>query len=465
MNEAFLHHHAKTRAWELERQAAKQRLASLRSPLQRELGRIQRVYCTIIALFWFAAILPAAVSVLLAQARGLDLFQIGVFLGLYALTVVALEIPTGGLADAVGRKRVALLALLVTVASKIVFLFALSLPVFLLYAVLAGVGRALISGALEAWFVDSLLSADPKLELQPALAGAATVELLALGVGTLLSGLIPTLFVGLPEEGTAVLTPFSVTVLFSALLFALTFLAVLLLVREAPAAHGGDAPKGWRGMPRVALEAVRLSRRNPSLLLLLGASLAGGLALSGVETFWQPYFATLLGERGGSVIYGVLLAGSFGLGMLGNLLATPLARRFGGRYALVAAVFQGVQGLLLVLLMLQTATSAATAVFWLVFFSRGLVHSPHAALFNNEVPQARRATMLSVQSLAFYLGGFVGNVLLGFIAERSSIGLAWAVAGGVLLVSVGFYLRLDRRRARPPKTAAAPQPSLKPSSR
>ena len=129
------------------------------------LQRIKRSYYLVTFLFWFATILPGAVSVLLVQARGLDLFQIGIFLGIYSLTIVLLEIPTGGLADAVGRKRVTVFALLFILASLITFLFAFSLPLFLLYALLAGAGRALVSGALEAWFIDSLLDAEPGADL------------------------------------------------------------------------------------------------------------------------------------------------------------------------------------------------------------------------------------------------------------------------------------------------------------
>ena len=39
---------------------------------------IQRTYYLVISLFWLATSLPIALFVLLAQARSLDLFQIGI---------------------------------------------------------------------------------------------------------------------------------------------------------------------------------------------------------------------------------------------------------------------------------------------------------------------------------------------------------------------------------------------------
>ncbi len=415
----------------------------------QSLRRVKLTYYLYVTLFWFATVLPAAVQVLLIQARGFDLSQIGVVLGIYGFAVVLLELPTGGLADAIGRKRVTLLALGFILASLAVLLVAFSFVTLLAFAILSGAGRALSSGALEAWFIDSLQEVDPDAELQPALAVAGTFELFALGVGTLLSGVIPTFFGGLPEEGTAIFTPFSMTIVFSIAMFVVTFLAVVLLVKEDRSRLGDAEVSGFGTIPNLIREAVGLSRRNPTILLLLGAASVGGFALSGVETFWQPYFANLLGgSEGNSVLFGFLLAGSFGLGMVGNLLSTPLSKLFKKRYALVAALFGGIQGGMLLLLALQSTAGLATAFFWLVYFSRGTMNSPHATLFNSEVPAAKRSSMLSVQSLANYVGGGLGSIALGYVSEGFSISTAWMIAAGLLALSLPLYLLVDRRRAR-----------------
>lgn len=224
-------------------------------------------------------------QVLLVEARGLTLSEIGFVYGLYGLVIVVLEVPTGGLADTVGRKRVMLAALLVTLLSQIVLLFAFSLPLFLLFAALSGVGRALLSGAPEAWFIDTLQGADPKVDVQRALAQGNAFELFALAVGTLLSGFIPTLFTHLPPDGSGVLTPLSMTVLASASGFVVTFLAVAGLVEEPPGVREAGV-SGLGALERTITQAVTSSRRNPIILSLFGAAAAGGFALSGLETFW-----------------------------------------------------------------------------------------------------------------------------------------------------------------------------------
>ncbi len=107
----------------------------------RQLRHIQRTYYLVTALSWFAAVLPAAVSILFAQSRGFSIFQISLYAAVYALTVAALELPTGGLADTLGRKRTALLAYAFALAASTVLLFAFSLPALLGYALLYGTSR------------------------------------------------------------------------------------------------------------------------------------------------------------------------------------------------------------------------------------------------------------------------------------------------------------------------------------
>jgi len=416
---------------------------------RRAIRRAERVYYTAQALFWFSVSLPLALSVLLIQARGIDLLQIGLLLGVYAATVVVLEVPSGGLADAWGRKRITLLAHAFLLLSSLVFLFAFSFLGFLAFYVLNGVGRAFASGALQAWFVDRLQEADPKVDLQPPLARAGTFELLALTAGTLLGSYLPTLFAYLPEDGMAVLTPLSVPVALSVLVKVVLLAFVALFIREEHAVGDGGGKLGIRKLATLVGSAFGLSRRNPTLLLLFGATLASGFSMAGIETFWQPRFETLLGgSEGNTFIFGVIMAGSFLVGALGNMASIPLSRLFRKRYGLLAATFQGLQGLSLVLLALQTAPLSAAGLFWLVYLTMAVRGSPSMTLFNLEVPSAQRASLLSVASLVSYAGFFVGSVALGYVADGAGVPLAWLIAGGVTGLSLLFYLQVDVRAYR-----------------
>jgi DHA1 family quinolone resistance protein-like MFS transporter len=412
--------------------------------------RIQRTYYLITSLFWLAIALPMALIILLGQARGLDLFQVGLLMGIYSLTIVLLEVPTGGLADAIGRKPVAVLAYSFMTLSSIVFLFAFSFPVILAAFILSGVGRALSSGALDAWFVDELQAADPEAALQPALAKAGTFTLLALGIGALLGSLLPRFFSHLPADGTAVLTPFSIPIVFSiAIKIVLLALTFLLVKEDRHPSRASDWKTGFREVPGMVRTGLSLSRGNPTILLLLGATLASGLAVISLESFWQPKFAHLLGGGvSNSFLFGIVLGGSFLVGMLGNLLSTPLSRLLNERYGLVGAIFQGIWGLAIILLALQTTPLLAAGFFWLAYMSMGVINSPHNTLLNREIPAEQRSSMLSIASLVGYVGAMIGGAGLGYVAEHASISTAWIIGGMVLVVSLGLYWRVDIRQSQ-----------------
>lgn len=406
---------------------------------------VQRTYHLVISLFWLATSLPIALFVLLAQTRGLDLLQVGIVMGLYSLTIVLLEVPTGGLADTIGRKRVTILAYSIILLSGLVLLGAFTFPVFLFGFMLNGVGRALSSGALDAWFVDALKAIDPEIDLQPVLAKVGTFTLLSLGLGTLGGSLIPDLFSNLPTDDTAIFTPLSMPLAFSGMIYILLIGVVYVLVKEERLTISRNLwLSGFQEMPGMIKTAISLTQKNNTIMLLLGVSTISGFVLVSLESFWQPHFANLFGgSEGNTLWFGVIMGGNFLVGMLGNMIVTPISKAMGKRYGLVAAIFQGLRGVVIIALAIQSNLPIAILLFWLVYLNMGVVNSPHYTLLNDQIPSEQRSSMLSIESLASYLGGAIGGVLLGYIAKHLSINTAWMVAGVALVLSLFLYVGIE----------------------
>jgi MFS family permease len=129
--------------------------------------------------------------------------------------------------------------------------------------------------------------------------------------------------------------------------------------------------------------------------------------------------------------------------MLGNMIVTPVSKALGKRYGLVAAIFQGLRGIILIGLALQSNLPVAILLFWLVYLNMGAVNSPHSTLLNEQIPSGQSSSMLSIESLASYLGGAIGGVFLGYIAKQISISAAWLISGGALVLSLFLYLKID----------------------
>ncbi|MFN2181639.1 MAG: MFS transporter [Candidatus Promineifilaceae bacterium] len=417
--------------------------------MQQTVKQIKRVYFSITAMRWLATGLVLPIFVLFMQSRGLGLMQIGIIMGAYSVTVVLLELPTGGLADAVGRKKVSLLANSIDILASIIIFFSFSFWGFLLGMLFMGVSRALNSGALDAWYVDSLQAADPAVDLQPALAQAGTVTLIALGSGTLVGGALPTLFAGLPDSETAIISPFSINLATSLVVQFLLLVAIARAVHESPRseAEAADWRAGFRSVPGIIGDALTLTRQNQNLPYLMGAAVIGGFALAGVETFWQPHFSDLLGGSiGQSWLFGLVMAVSFLAGVGGNILSIPASKKLNDRFALLAALARGLQSVALLAMALLQPLIGFVGGFWAFYLGNALNDSPHNTLVNNEIPADRRSAMLSTQSLAFYIGSFLGSVLLGAVAESRSIAAAWIVAAVVSMVSLVLYARVARQQ-------------------
>jgi MFS family permease len=73
---------------------------------------------------WLRTGLVVPVLAIFQIDRGLSLTQVGINGLIFAATVAVLEIPTGGLSDTLGRRRVYLISLAVSMATAGVFVLA-----------------------------------------------------------------------------------------------------------------------------------------------------------------------------------------------------------------------------------------------------------------------------------------------------------------------------------------------------
>ena len=95
------------------RSGPRDRAATVRSATRRLVG--------LTALRWLPVGLTTPITVLLAQARGLSLAEIGLLFTVHGVVVMALELPTGGLADVLGRRPVVVAGALLHVVSCVLF--------------------------------------------------------------------------------------------------------------------------------------------------------------------------------------------------------------------------------------------------------------------------------------------------------------------------------------------------------
>src|SRR5215212_11314926 len=155
--------------------------------------RLTRRFILLRALRWLPVGLVLPFLVLTPVTRGLELDAVGAVFAVHSAVLIVLEVPSGALADSLGRRRVLLVRAALTAASLGTFAVAQGLVAFVASVAALGTGRALISGALEAWYVDSLRALDPVAPLAPGLSRGTAAEAIALGLGALVGGALVSL--------------------------------------------------------------------------------------------------------------------------------------------------------------------------------------------------------------------------------------------------------------------------------
>ncbi|PZG07002.1 MFS transporter [Micromonospora craterilacus] len=396
--------------------------------------QVRHRYLVLHGLRWLPVGLMIPVFILLMQERGLTLAQIGVAVAAQGAVVLALELPTGGFADALGRKPVLLVASVVNLASVALLVVADSFALLVAVWALQGVFRALDSGPLESWYVDSTLAADPDAAYEKGLGQGGTVLGLAVAAGALLSG-------GLVALGSiGPLSALTVPVV-AAAGFQLVYLAALmtLLVEERPAAGPGALRASIRSAPRMVGEAVGLLRRSRVLLALVAVELFWGFGMVTFENLLPVRLAEMLGDADRAA---ALLGPSSTVAWLasaGGAALTPLLIRWLGA-APGAALLRIVQGVTVVGMALLAGPVGVLIAFFACYAVHGASNPLHMGLLHRQVDGPYRTSVISVNSMVAMPAAALGGVLLGLIGDRAGVSTAMLVGAVVLAVAAPLYL-------------------------
>lgn len=122
-------------------------------------ANIIRLYLIKIAK-WFMLFMP--IVVLFYQENGLEMQDVFVLKAVYSVAIVMLEIPSGYLADVLGRKRTLIIGTALGFAGFGIYSLSFGFWGFLLAEMTMGIGQSLISGADSAMLYDTLKAMNQK---------------------------------------------------------------------------------------------------------------------------------------------------------------------------------------------------------------------------------------------------------------------------------------------------------------
>ncbi|GAA4424810.1 hypothetical protein GCM10023169_21840 [Georgenia halophila] len=409
----------------------------------------RRIFLLLTATRWFPVGLIVSAVTLLPIERGLTVTQTLTLASLTGLAVFVLELPTGGTADVLGRRPVLITAAAVQVVAASLYLVAQSFWAFAVAAVAMGIFRALDSGPLEAWFVDTVHATTPGADVDRTLSRQGTVLGVSIALGALMSGGL-VWWHPLPLW-SALTLPYAV---YTALAVGHLVMVCVLLretstsTRASPSAATGlrRAVLSARGTPSVVMSGLRLARGNRVLLGLLVVEAFWAVAMVVMESFQPIRLAELLDseERAGALMGPVASVG-WAVFALGAALGGAASRRIGvARAAVLARVLNGLGAAWMGLVAGPAALVAAYLVTYGLHGSGGPLLR---ALIHREAGAGNRATVLSMASMTGFAAYAVASPALGWTAEAISTPAAMLI-GGLASVAGAVFLVPAVRRER-----------------
>jgi predicted MFS family arabinose efflux permease len=379
-------------------------------------GNIPRVYAFRF-LRDFLLIMPAIVPVY--RSCGLDATQILLVQAIFSATSVSFEVPSGYLADVLGRRRGLLMGAVGMAAGMTMYGLATSFWQFSGAEIVLAFGYSLFSGTESALIYDTLKAENREAEYTRIEGKAEAWTRVGTATAAVAGGLLAAVWLRLPfvaNAGTALVM----------------FVIALTLV---------EPPRPTLAVRASVRQILHLSRQSLADARLLPAMvLSAGLFAVGVIGIWG-YFLRLSNHGITVASYGVYFAVFQGASAAGAAGATRLARVFGprGSYAMLAVIPA--------VLVIFACTSAPWPVLLTPLAAAGWGFSTPLLLnvLNRHIDSDRRATVLSVSALLGRVLFVLVSPIFGVLSDQVSDRAGFGFLAGVFAALAGMAWWLKKR--------------------
>ena len=404
--------------------------------------RVQGTYYTLMLGNTLAASLIWGVNTLFLLDAGLSNLEAFAANAFFSAGMLIFEIPTGVVADTVGRRASYLLGTVTLAVTTILYwmLWVWQSPfwAWAVVSVLLGLGFTFFSGAVDAWLVDALKATSYQGSLETVFGRAQIVGGVAMLSGSVLGGVI------------AQVINLGVPFLLRGAILLLMFLVAALLMRDL-----GFTPDRSESPLRATRTVLRASLRYglgdpPVRWLMLASPFTAGV---GIYVFYalQPYLLELWGDEEAYTVAGLAAALVSGTAIIGGTLA-PWVRKLFRRRTSTILLATLTSALVLIAVGLVRNFWVAVVLVALWGIASALDDPVHRAYLNDMIPSKQRATVLSFDSLMGSGGGVVVQPVLGRVADVGGYGASLVWSGVITAVAVPFVL-LSRAQNPPADTA------------
>jgi len=395
--------------------------------------------------------------ILFLLEQGISYLQVGTLYAVREILVNVLEIPSGAVADGLGRRRTMVASFLGYLVSFGLFWFASGMPMFLFAIVFFSVGEAFRTGTHKAMIFTYLRIHDLQEYGNDYYGHTRSWS----QIGSAISAIIAAAIVFFARNYRAVF-------LYSMIPYVLDLILMITYPRELDGSKGKisitSIRENFRGVVAGLAETVR---RPGAARAVLSASSFGGF-YKGAKDYLQPMIAAmalslpvvtgLSSRRREALLIGVVYTLIY--------LLTSVASRKSARVAgLFSTSERALNALLLLGLVLgavagyarwREATYLPVVLFLLIYALQNVRQPVGVAVVADRIPDEVLATVLSAQSQLQSLFAAVVAFFVGATADYAAgnVGLGLAISAGVGLVLFPVLRVTSRSPGESPGTEA-----------
>lgn len=382
-----------------------------------------------------------AFLILFFLEKGLSFFEIGTLYAIREITIYILEIPTGIIADALGRRKMMLTAFVFYIISFLIFYFSATYGIFVLAMIAFSFGDALRSGNHKAMIVEYLSFKGWLKDRVHYYGNTRSWSQMGSALSSLVGGLI-VYFTG----------SFRDIFLVSVIPYVLDF----LLVASYPKLLDGDVRKIelktiFKEFVLVFTQYRLALSRNAVIRAIMNLSIYSGYYRA-VRDYLQPviktfavslpFFLSMTDKQRSSIMVGIVFFAIYILNSISSRLSGRISEQFRNIYIpLNITLFLGVfAGILSGVFYGISSYLPAILLFMLIYITEN-IRKPMGVAYISEVAEKKiMASAMSTHSLLQSILAAIIAPLIGIFADRFGIGNGLVIVSVMIAVVFPFFL-------------------------
>jgi len=338
------------------------------------------------------------IIVLYLLAKGLSFTEIMILQSISAIGVVIFEVPTGAVADKLGRKYSMLLGSLLWGLSLLTYIIGKSFYVFAIAEVIFSLGTTFKSGADTALIYDSLKALKRENEFQKIEGFAGSFTFYAQGIGSIIAGFVYEINIYMP------------------MIISIGFMVVAAIIAmnfEEPPVEGKKGRFGIKYFHQIK-ESGKYILGHEKIKAIILYSMVFFIFYRAGFWYYQPYMESV---KIPVKYFGIIF-------FIFNLVAA-LSSKVCYRIMEITKpkTLTFMSGLLIVSFIILGTVKIwiGVAAILLQQVTRGLYRPVTRKYMNKHIPSDKRATILSFHSLAVNLAVAVSLPFVGLLKDNSNI--------------------------------------------